>query len=188
MIPTVVLYTDLVLRIVVSALLGGAIGLERVWHGRPAGLRTNMMIAISSCLFTILSLYGFPEGPGVDASRVASQIVVGVGFLGAGTVLHNSHHVLNLTTASTIWLVAAIGMAAGVGMYLLAGVVTLLAVISLSFFAPLSDWLSRHAEQHARRKGVKIVHEDFGVHFVAHPAHHRSRHHKEPLGESIAKD
>ena len=99
-------------QISLAALLGGLVGLERVGHG-PAGLRTNIIIAMSSCLFTILSIYGFPtltvDGPR-DSARIAAQIVSGVGFLGAGAVLHSKSRVRGLTSAATIWLVAAIGI------------------------------------------------------------------------------
>ncbi len=160
--------SDLLLRVIVAAILGGVMGLERVWHGRPAGLRTNMLISISSCLFTILSMEGFGDSVAGDPTRVASQIVVGVGFLGAGTMLHDHHnHVRGLTTASTIWLVAAVGMAAGTGMYSLAISVTLMALACLTLFAPLSYWLERHAVKRAHRRGIPVVHEDQLVHYVS---------------------
>ena len=85
---------DAAAKIAVAALLGAIVGLERVWGGHQAGLRTNMLIAISSCLFTILSIEGFPlRGSAQDAARVAAQIVTGVGFLGAGAMLHARGHV-----------------------------------------------------------------------------------------------
>ena len=159
---------DLLARVVIAAVLGGILGLERVWHGRPAGLRTNMLISISSCLFTILSMEGFGDTVAGDPTRVASQIVVGVGFLGAGTMLHDHHnHVRGLTTASTIWLVAAVGMAAGTGMYSLAITVTLMAIACLTLFAPISAWLERHAVQRAHRKGIPVVHEEQMIHYVS---------------------
>ena len=103
---------DAAMRITLAAVLGAIVGLEREWGGHPAGLRTNMMIAISSCLFTFLSIEAFSsEGSARDTARVAAQIVTGVGFLGAGAVLQTRKHVRGLTTAATIWLVAAIGMA-----------------------------------------------------------------------------
>jgi putative Mg2+ transporter-C (MgtC) family protein len=99
-------------RVSLAALLGAIVGLERVAGGHPAGLRTNMVISVSSCLFTILSIEGFPlKGTSQDTSRVAAQIVTGVGFLGAGALLQSKGHVRGMTTAATIWLVAAIGMA-----------------------------------------------------------------------------
>jgi putative Mg2+ transporter-C (MgtC) family protein len=123
---------DLVLQIGLATLLAGAIGLERELGGKPAGLRTNILICIGSVLYTHLSLAmlagsgGIPAG--TDTTRVAAQIVTGVGFIGAGTILHARGAVVGLTSAATIWVVAAIGVALGSGYYL-EGVATTLAVI-----------------------------------------------------------
>jgi putative Mg2+ transporter-C (MgtC) family protein len=177
-------------KMLLAAVLGGMIGLERLWHGRPAGLRTNMIIALSSCLFTVISFTGFPGS--TEPERVAAQIVVGVGFLGAGTMFHQQKHVLGLTTASIIWLVAAIGMAVGVGMYVVAVAVTAMALGFLCFLAPLSNWLEREAEKGARRRGYRIVHEHPPVHLVSYPHKHAHRRRKQAPyqddDESIAKD
>ncbi len=193
MTPVLLPNTELMLRILVSAVLGGAIGFERVWHGRPAGLRTSMLIAISSCLFTILSSTGFGDGLSQDPARVASQIVVGVGFLGAGTMMHSEKHVLGLTTASTIWLVAAIGMAAGVGLYGMAVAVTALALLCLTLLAPLSTWMEKQAEWHARRWGATIVRVDPRMHYVSYTHRQAKRRGKKArrtggLDESVGKD
>jgi putative Mg2+ transporter-C (MgtC) family protein len=117
---------ELMLQLVLATLLGGAIGLERELGGKPAGLRTNILICIGSVLFTSLSLT--IGGPAADPSRVAAQIVTGVGFIGAGTILHARGAVVGLTSAATIWVVAAIGVALGSGLYL-EGIGTTLAVI-----------------------------------------------------------
>ena len=130
---------DAVVKISLAALLGAIVGLEREWGGHPAGLRTNMVIAISSCLFTILSIEGFPlRGTSQDTARVAAQIVTGVGFLGAGVVLRSKKHVRGLTTAAAIWLVAAIGMAIGTGAYSVAVFTTVLSTILVIILAPVS--------------------------------------------------
>jgi len=122
---------DAALKIATAALLGAIVGLERVWGGHPAGLRTNMLIAISSCLFTVVSIEGFPlQGAAQDTARVAAQIVTGVGFLGAAAVLQSKGSVRGLTTAASIWLVAAIGMTVGTGLYFLAIFTTTLAYSS----------------------------------------------------------
>jgi putative Mg2+ transporter-C (MgtC) family protein len=135
---------DAALRVALAALLGCIVGLERVWGGHPAGLRTNMMIAVSSCLFTILSIEGFPlRGAAQDTARVAAQIVTGVGFLGAGALLQTKRHVRGLTTAATIWLVAAIGMAVGAEVYFLAIFTTVLSTVLLVLLAPISKRLER---------------------------------------------
>ncbi|HYX81976.1 MAG TPA: MgtC/SapB family protein [Gemmatimonadales bacterium] len=124
---------DLMLQIGLATLLGGAIGLERELGGKPAGLRTNILICIGSVLYTHLSMAMLraPNGTipaGIDTTRVAAQIVTGVGFIGAGTILHARGAVVGLTSAATIWVVAAIGIALGSGYYL-EGVGTSLAVI-----------------------------------------------------------
>jgi putative Mg2+ transporter-C (MgtC) family protein len=124
---------DLMLQVGLAALLGGAIGLERELGGKPAGLRTNILICIGSVLYTHVSIAMLTAAsggvsPGVDTTRVAGQIVTGVGFIGAGTILHARGAVVGLTSAATIWVVAAIGVALGSGYYL-EGVGTTLAVI-----------------------------------------------------------
>jgi len=124
---------DLMLQLGLATLLGGVIGLERELGGKPAGLRTNILICIGSVLYTHLSLAMLTASTGVipagtDTTRVAAQIVTGVGFIGAGTILHARGAVVGLTSAATIWVVAAIGIALGSGYYL-EGVGTTLAVI-----------------------------------------------------------
>ena len=107
--------TDLFLRLALAAGLGGAIGLEREWRQKPAGLRTNMLIALGSAIFSILSVVlGTATG---SPDRVAAQVVTGIGFLGAGAILRSGENVHGLTTAATIWVNAGIGMAAGLGAY-----------------------------------------------------------------------
>lgn len=103
------------LRLLVAALLGGVIGLQREIAGKPAGLRTNLLICLGSALFTLIS-FGVPSSLGLgDPARIAAQIVSGVGFLGAGTIIQSRHAVHGLTSAATIWVVAAVGMAVGAG-------------------------------------------------------------------------
>jgi putative Mg2+ transporter-C (MgtC) family protein len=114
-----VTYQVTLTKIVVAVVLGGMVGLERDLTGHAAGLRTCMMIALAACLFTELSVL-FEPGDW----RIAPQIVTGVGFLGAGAVLHQKDHVLGLTTAAVVWLVAAIGMTVGVGLYSIAAATT----------------------------------------------------------------
>ena len=123
--------TDIFLRLALAAGLGGAIGLEREFRQKPAGLRTNMLIALGSALFAILSVeFGTAAG---SADRVASQVVSGIGFLGAGAILRSGGNVTGLTTAATIWVNAAIGMAAGLGSYSVAagGAALTLVVLAL---------------------------------------------------------
>ncbi len=118
------------INLIIAAFLGGLIGLEREVGRRPAGLRTNMLVAVGSALFTMLSLHAFP-GIG-DKGRVAAQIVSGIGFLGAGTLWRSQDAVKGLTTAAGLWTVAAIGMAVGAGLGLLAISATLIVLVILT--------------------------------------------------------
>lgn len=128
----------LVIRVLASILLGFAIGLEREMTNKYAGLRTNILVCLGACLFTIISIYGFPEvsvtGDELgtrDTARVAAQVVTGIGFIGGGTVLRHGATVFGLTTAATLWVSASIGMACGAGMYGLAIVATILSILVL---------------------------------------------------------
>jgi len=126
---------ELMLQVGLATLLGGAIGLERELGGKPAGLRTNILICIGSVLYThlsiaMLSAIAGAGGTGTDPTRVAGQIVTGVGFIGAGTILHARGAVVGLTSAATIWVVAAIGVALGSGHYL-EGIATTVVVLGV---------------------------------------------------------
>jgi putative Mg2+ transporter-C (MgtC) family protein len=116
-------------RLVVAALLGGAIGVERQLKHRPAGLRTNMFICFGAALFTIIS--GLMSGGGSEDTRIAAQIVTGIGFIGAGVILHSGASVQGVTTAATIFVVAAIGMCAGTGLMFPASIATVLVIFGL---------------------------------------------------------
>jgi putative Mg2+ transporter-C (MgtC) family protein len=121
---------EIVLRLVLAAVLGAIIGYQRERVKKPAGLRTHMMICIGSALFTVLSIYAF-NAPS-DPARVAAGIVTGIGFLGAGAIIRNREGiVVGLTTAASIWTIAAIGMAAGAGMYVISATATILVLIVL---------------------------------------------------------
>lgn len=121
---------EMVLRLLLAVALGTLIGFERQHARKPAGLRTHVLICIGAALFTIASMYGF--GPGADPARVAAGIVVGIGFVGAGMIIRTQEGiVVGLTSASSIWAVAAIGLAAGAGLYILAPVATLIVLIVL---------------------------------------------------------
>src|SRR6202050_1635206 len=138
---------EAVLRLLVAAGLGSLIGAERerlVW---AAGLRTHMLVSVGSCLFMIVSAYGFSTviAPGVilDPSRVAAQVVSGIGFLGAGSILLRGDVVRGLTTAASLWTVAAIGLAVGGGLYTEAVAATLIILIILAGIKPLEEWYQR---------------------------------------------
>jgi putative Mg2+ transporter-C (MgtC) family protein len=125
-------WPEVLLRLFVAAALGGAIGLERELRERQAGLRTHLVVSLGSALFTLVSAYGFANfGVRVDPTRIAAQIVTGIGFLGAGAIIRQGLSVRGLTTAATLWLVAAIGMAAGAGYWEGALIATLGAIITL---------------------------------------------------------
>src|SRR3954469_19034483 len=123
-------WPHVLLRLSVAAALGGAIGLERELRERGAGLRTHTVVSVGAALFTLVSAYAF-IGPRVDPTRIAAQIVSGIGFLGAGAIIRQGLSVRGLTTAATLWLVAAIGMASGAGYYDAAIIATLGAIITL---------------------------------------------------------
>lgn len=122
---------DLVLRLVIAAIMGGLIGYERERAEKPAGFRTHLLVCVGAALFTIVSVHGF--GMLSDPARVAAGVVVGIGFLGAGTILRGGQGITGLTTAASIWAVSAIGLAVGVGLYLPAiatAVIILIALLS----------------------------------------------------------
>lgn len=123
------LQLDVVLRLVMAAIVGGIIGLDRERAHKPAGIRTLMLVSVGSALFTILSIYGFGES--ADPSRIAAGIVVGIGFLGAGVILHSEKGVMGLTTAAAVWAVAATGVAFGCGLYVIAVATTVLILVAL---------------------------------------------------------
>ena len=129
---------NIIIRVVSALLLGFAVGLEREMTNKYAGLRTNILVCLGACVFTIISIYGFPaitvtsvELGTRDTARVAAQVVTGIGFIGGGTVLRHGATVFGLTTAATLFMSAAIGMACGAGMYDLAIVATIVAIITL---------------------------------------------------------
>jgi len=126
---------ELLLQLILAVILGGIIGLERELKGKPAGLRTNVLISIGATLFTVLSMRMAAERG--DPGRVAAQILAGVGFIGAGTILHTRGAVTGLTSAATIWVVAAIGMALGTGAYVEAVGTTVLVLVVLKGLASL---------------------------------------------------
>jgi putative Mg2+ transporter-C (MgtC) family protein len=134
---------ELLVQLVLAVILGGAVGIERELRGKPAGLRTNILICIGATLFTVLS-YRLAEGRG-DPGRVAAQILTGVGFIGAGTILHLRGAVTGLTSAATIWVVAAVGMALGARAYVEALGATLLIMLVLAGLGPVEGYLLRQS-------------------------------------------
>ena len=133
---------DLALRLTVGLVLGAIIGFERELHRQPAGFRTHSLVSLGAALFTVVSAFGF-SGDMVDPTRIAAQIVSGIGFIGAGTILQYRGHIRGLTTAASLWSVAAIGTAAGAGLYVVAIVGTLLILIILSILDRVEDLARR---------------------------------------------
>lgn len=174
----------MLLRLLLSVILGGAIGLEREQGDRPAGLRTHILVCAGSTLFTLVSIFGFgdPSSVGMhgddvgvrrDSARIAAQVVSGIGFLGAGTIIRDGFTIKGLTTAASLWMVAAIGLAVGSGMYVVSTAST---VLSLFVLIGLHYWEAGRGSKHCylrisafyrpnvaheicdhiRKKGVKI--------------------------------
>jgi putative Mg2+ transporter-C (MgtC) family protein len=131
---------QLLLRLLLAALLGGMIGLEREHSGKPAGFRTNLLICLGAALITEVS-FSVALTANADPGRIAAQIVSGIGFLGAGTILHARGAVFGLTTAATLWVVAAIGMAVGARNYLAAVIGTSLVMLALMILGRVEDHL-----------------------------------------------
>ncbi|MBO8126945.1 MAG: MgtC/SapB family protein [Firmicutes bacterium] len=127
-------------RLLAAFFFGGLIGLERETHGRPAGLRTHILVGLGSALIMVVSIYGLQGlGAAYDPGRIAAQVVSGIGFLGAGTILREGLSIRGLTTAASLWMVAGIGLAAGSGLIVVAGIATLIALVVLYFLHPLEN-------------------------------------------------
>jgi putative Mg2+ transporter-C (MgtC) family protein len=134
---------QLMMRLLLAAALGGAVGIEREIRQKPAGLRTNILIALGSALFTALSIQIASAGGTPD--RISAQIVTGIGFLGAGAILRSGRSVHGMTTAATIWVNAAVGMAAGAGEFLMATMTTVITLIVLALLPPIEGYFERRA-------------------------------------------
>ena len=127
-------YDQMIIRLLVSAFLGGMVGIEREAHEKAAGFRTHILVCLGSCVITLTSLHLFDMYRGiapVDPGRVAAQIVSGIGFLGAGTILRHRSSIIGLTTAASLWSIAGIGLAVACGLYMVSFFTTLLILASL---------------------------------------------------------
>ena len=143
------LQLELALRLVVAAVLGATIGLEREYHDHPAGMRTHLLVSVGSATFTVLSIEAF-KGPGADPARIAAQVVTGIGFLGAGAILKDRAGIRGLTTAASLWAVAAVGMAAGAAAWGVAIAATRIVPVSLG---PLHEIERRIVDRRRPRSG-----------------------------------
>lgn len=152
----------MVIRLLVATALGALIGFEREYHAKEAGVRTHLLVAVGSCLFMILSAYGFDaflnqDHVSFDPSRIASQVVTGIGFIGAGTIILQKQMVRGLTTAAGVWVTAAIGLACGAGMYVIACITTVIVLTSLGLINVLLPYVSQ------RERRVMFLAEDYEV-------------------------
>ena len=157
----------MVVRLVVAAILGGIVGIERGSGDRPAGFRTHILVCVGSALFMLVSMYGFDDmapatavhesdlGARRDSARIAAQVVSGIGFLGAGTILHEGLTIRGLTTAASLWMVSAIGLAVGSGMFFLSAMATAITMVTLVTF---HTWEKRFASNsRSDRRFVRIT-------------------------------
>ena len=138
---------EMILRIAVGGLLGSLIGLERHLRAKEAGVRTHFLVGLGSALFMVISQFGFPDAERFDASRIAAQVVSGMGFLGAGLIIFHKNSVRGLTTAAGIWVVSAIGLASGAGMFRVAAAAAVMSLICLE----MMHFLLRNYEHHRIR-------------------------------------
>ncbi len=152
----------MVIRLLLATALGALIGFEREYHAKEAGVRTHLLVALGACLFMILSIYGFDfmlgrDHVSFDPSRIASQVVTGIGFIGAGTIILQKQMVRGLTTAAGLWVTAAIGLACGAGMYVIAGVTTAIVLISLGLINVFLPYVSQ------KERNVTFLAENYDV-------------------------
>ena len=177
--------TDFIIRLALAALFGGAIGLERELRAKEAGMRTHFLVAMGRALFMILSQYGFDlalhhyaSTASFDPSRIASQVVTGIGFIGAGTIIFQKHVVRGLTTAAGLWVTSAIGMTVGAGLYTLALASTILVLLcmeALNFvarrFGMKRLMVTFSTEDHATVRQILQQLQDNGVDFDSYEMH-----------------
>jgi putative Mg2+ transporter-C (MgtC) family protein len=157
--------SEVLWRVVVAAVLAATIGVEREASHQPAGLRTHVTVAIGACLFGIISTLGFAEfetvrantNVQIDVSRVASNVVVGIGFLGAGLIFRRGSDVKNLTTAASLWATAAVGLAAGVGNEGAAAITTAALLVTLVVLRPVSRLIARSPVRQRRRIRIRVA-------------------------------
>ncbi len=151
--PWIIDYTDTAIRLAIALALGGIIGLEREQSNHAAGFRTHILVCLGSTLIMLLSIYGFSDfvdEPNVrmDPARLAAQVVSGIGFLGAGVILRNGFSIMGLTTAASLWVVAAIGLAVGAGFYFAAVLTTVIVIFSLWILNKLEHRFISRKKQH----------------------------------------
>jgi putative Mg2+ transporter-C (MgtC) family protein len=159
-------WLDSSLRILISLALGGLIGLEREWHNHAAGLRTHILVCVGATIIMLLSIYGFGDFAGeynvrMDPARLAAQVVSGIGFLGAGAIIRNGLSISGLTTAASIWVVAAIGLCVGAGFFYEAVLATVLVILILLVLNRLEK--SFHSKRSRNEITLRITRAEGGV-------------------------
>lgn len=165
--PVVLDDTTVAVRLGLAFAFGTVLGLERELRGQPAGLRTHLLVCLGSCLFTLASIYaglafeghaGGPQDPiRADITRIASQVVVGIGFLGGGAILHHGTTVRGLTTAANLWLTASVGLATGLGFRFGAAVTVVLALVVLVALRPVEQMVLRTRRQFQVHKDKDVT-------------------------------
>ena len=158
------IHFDMILRLLLAAVLGGIVGMERGSGDRPAGFRTHILVCAGSALIMLVSMYGFEGFADVpfkypnnrDSARIAAQVVSGIGFLGAGTILHEGITVRGLTTAASLWMISAIGLATGAGMYLVSVVATIITFTTLTTFHSVEKRFAA-ASSKSDKKYIRVV-------------------------------
>ncbi len=165
---------DVLLRLFIAAVLGGAIGLERELRDQEAGFRTHLLVSLGSCVFTLVSAYAWtdwrfstPQGLVFDPTRIAAQVVTGIGFLGAGAIIVRGISVRGLTTAATLWVVAAIGMAAGTAYYTVAFGATALVLVSLGPLRIVSKRMVSRVRPEEAELAIKLAPEGVAANVLA---------------------
>jgi putative Mg2+ transporter-C (MgtC) family protein len=155
----------MVLRVLLAVGLGAALGLEREIDNQPAGFRTHILVCLGAALFGLISVHAFAPFEAtrnstdvqIDVTRVASQVVVGVGFLGGGAILKYGASIRGLTTAASMWVAAAVGLAVGLGYYWAAVAVTIAALVSLTGFRPLREWVRRRYGRRVETVTIRLA-------------------------------
>lgn len=151
---------DVTGRLVLAAVLGAVLGLEREYDGHDAGLRTHLLLTLGAALFSVVSVAGFDalasersSNVTIDVTRIAAYIAPGVGFIGGGAIVKSGRKVTGITTAASLWTAAAIGVAAGLGFWVGAVVTTVIALIALEALQPLSNWAGELGRRRGRQPG-----------------------------------
>ncbi|GIP19687.1 methyltransferase [Paenibacillus montaniterrae] len=151
--PWYISESEILIRLVIALVLGGIVGFEREQHRHAAGFRTNILVCVGACLMMLLSIYGFSDfvnewNVRVDPARLAAAVITGVGFLGAGTILFTGKKISGLTTAASLWVVAAVGLAVGAGFYFASIAVTVMVILTLWLFNKLEQRFIRNKKQY----------------------------------------